>query len=98
MAEQDVNKNKINGIPDETMNGNEPRRSSRSNKSKINYKLLVSKPRSKSCSQLTPQKQIIEEDMDIDNGNELVQMMKSKFTLKSPMLKLTTIPSAELEI
>ena len=77
----------------------EPRRSSRSSRSKINYHQLVNKPRSKSCSNLKPsQEQVIDEDSEIDNGNELVQMMKTKFTLTSPKLKLATIPSVELEM
>ena len=76
----------------------EPRRSSRSSRSKINYHLLVNKPRSKSSNLKPSQDQVIDEDSEIDNGNELVQMMKTKFTLTSPKLKLATIPSVELEM
>ena len=60
--------------------------------------------RSKSCShidyqpeRLLPaeqsQHQIMEEDNDIDDGNELVEMLRTKFTMKSPKLKLTNSPA-----
>jgi len=101
MAEQDVKLNEINADSKENPQ-NEPRRSSRSSRSKINYHLLVNKPRSKSCSHLKPsasQFQIVKDDTEIDNGNELVQMMKTKLVLASPPKpKLAAIPSVDLEI